>query len=72
MAVRGPGKGESRVVIGKWDNVTPNTIEKVLHRVESSTLAGSAGFVAFGFSTLGALFPLVERTLMGRLGILSG
>ena len=31
MAVRGPGKGESRVVIGKCDNVTPNTIEKVLH-----------------------------------------
>ena len=39
MAVCGPGKSESRVVIGKCDNVTPNTIEKVLHCVESSTLA---------------------------------
>ena len=41
MAVRGPGKSESRVVICKCDHVTPNTIEKVLHRVESSTLAGA-------------------------------
>ena len=54
MAVGSPGKSESRIVIGKCDHVTPNTIEKVLHRVESSTLAGSAGFVAFGFSALGA------------------
>ena len=63
MAVRGPGKSESRVVICKCDHVTPNTIEKVLHRVESSTLAGSAGFVAFGFSALGPLFPLDSLTV---------
>ena len=37
MAVRGPGKSESRVVIGKRDDISPDTIEKVLHRVESST-----------------------------------
>src|SRR5919112_1411931 len=52
-----------RVVIGKCDHVAPNTIEKVLHRVESSTLAGSAGFVAFGFSALGVLFPLDSMTV---------
>lgn len=63
MAVRSPGKSESRIVISKCDNVTPNTIEKVLHRVESSTLAGSAGFVAFGFSALGSLFPLDSLTV---------
>ena len=56
MAVGSPGKSEARIVIGKCDHVTPNAIEKVLHRVESSTLAGSAGFVAFGFSALGTLF----------------
>ena len=49
---------EARIVIGKCDHVTSNTIEKILHRVEGSTLAGSAGFVAFGFSALGTLFPL--------------
>src|SRR5919112_319070 len=63
MAVRGPGKSKSRVVIGKCDHVAPNTIEKVLRRVESSTLAGSAGFVAFGFSALGVLFPLDSMTI---------
>jgi len=63
MAVRGPGKSESRVVIDKCDHVTPNAIEKILHCVESSTLAGSAGFVAFGFSVLGPLFPLDSLTV---------
>ena len=63
MAVRGPGKSESRVVIGKCDHVSSDSIQKVLHRVESSTLAGSAGFVAFGFSALGALFPLDSLTV---------
>ena len=61
MAVGSPGKSEARIVIG--DHVTSNTIEKVLHRVESSTLAGSAGFVASGFSALGTLFPLDSLTL---------
>ncbi len=63
MTVRGPGKSESRVVIGKCDHVSSDSIQKVLHRVESSTLAGSAGFVAFGFSALGALFPLDSLTV---------
>ena len=67
MAVRGPGKSESRVVIGKCDNVTPDTVEKVLHRVERATLAGSAGFVAFGFSALGALFLLNFLPLGSKL-----
>src|ERR687897_3488311 len=67
LAVRGPGKSESRVVIGKCDNVTPNTIEKVLHRVESSTLAGSAGFISFGLSAFGTLFPLNSLTFRSQL-----
>src|SRR3954465_16057877 len=32
VAVGSPGKSEARIVIGKCDHVTPNAIEKVLHR----------------------------------------
>ena len=67
MALGCPGKSEARVVIGKCDHVSSDSIQKVLHRVESSTMAGSAGFVAFGFSASGGLFLLDSLTFRSKL-----
>ena len=56
MAVRGPGKSESRVVSGKCDNVTPNTIEKVLTVSKASHSPGALALYPLGFLPLGLFF----------------
>ena len=63
MALSGPGKGEARIVIGEGDNVSPDAIEKVFHRVKGAAFTGSAGFIAFGFS------PLMSLLLLDSLSI---
>src|SRR5262245_21733512 len=46
MALSGPGKAESRVVIGKRDDVAAKASEKILHRVKGAALSRSAGLIA--------------------------
>ena len=67
MALGCPGKSESRVVIGKCYDVSPDAIQKVLHRVKGAALSGSSGFISFGFSTFWGLFSLQSLTFRSKL-----
>ncbi len=50
MTVGGPGKAKARVLIGKRDDISPQAIEEILHRIKGSALPGTAGFIPLGFS----------------------
>src|SRR5688500_6687038 len=67
MALGCPGKSESRVVIGKCYDVSPDAIQKVLHRVKGAALSGSSGFISVGFSTFWGLFSLQSLTFRSKL-----